>query len=124
MIVSGSADSVLRSWRVVESRAESGRLETTGSLVRVYSGHKGPIYTIDCGRYDNQVIILSGSADTSVIVWNLRSGSQLYTFQQSTDEVYAVDLSADGRFVAAGGRDGKARIWDLSNGELIAELLE
>jgi WD40 repeat protein len=70
------------------------------------------------------MIIVSGSADRSIIVWNLQSGNRLYDFNQPTDEVYAVDLSADGRFVAAGGRDGKARIWDLSEGKLIAELLE
>ena len=70
------------------------------------------------------MIIVSGSADTLVIVWDLRSGNQVQTFNQLTDEVYAVDLSPDGRFVAAGGRDGTAYIWDLSNGNLIAELLQ
>ena len=124
MIVSGSADTVLRSWRVTESVTESGKLQTQGALVRVYNGHQGAVYAIDCGMRDNQVIVVSGSADKSVIVWNLRSGARLYTFAQSTDEIYTVDLSADGRFVAAGGRDGIARIWDLSNGELVAALTE
>ena len=124
MIVSGSADTVLRSWRVTESVAESGRIQTQGALVRVYNGHQGAVYAIDCGMRNNLVIAVSGSADKSVIVWSLRSGGRLYTFTQSTDEIYAVDLSADGRFVAAGGRDGIARVWDLSNGELVSELTE
>ena len=124
MIVSGSADTVLRSWRVTESVAESGKLQTQGALVRVYNGHEGAVYAIDCGTRNNQVIVVSGSADKSVIVWNLRSGSRLNTFTQSTDEIYAVDLSGDGEYVAAGGRDGIARIWDLSNGELVAALTE
>ena len=124
MIVSGSADTVLRSWRVTESVAESGKLETQGALVRVYNGHQGAVYAIDCGARNNQVIVVSGSADKSVIVWDFRSGSRLYTFTQSTEEIYAVDLSEDGRFVAAGGRDGTARIWDLSDGELVAALTE
>ena len=124
MIVSGSADNAVRSWRIVESRGESGRIETRGSLNRVYNGHQGTVYAVDCGIWRNQMIIVSGSADTSVIVWDLRSGNQVQTFDQPTDEVYAVDLSPDGRFVAAGGRDGTAYIWDLSNGNLIAELLQ
>lgn len=124
MIVSGSGDTVLRSWRVTETVAESGNIQTQGALVRVYNGHQGAVYAVDCGTINNQAIIVSGSADKSVIVWDLRSGSRLYTFAQSTDEIYAVDLGADGRFVAAGGRDGIARIWDLSNGELVAALTE
>lgn len=124
MIVSGSADTVLRSWRVTESVAESGRIQTQGALVRVYNGHQGAVYAIDCGMRNNQVIVVSASADKSVIVWSLRSGGRLYTFTQSADEIYAVDLSADGNFVAAGGRDGIARVWDLSNGELVAALTE
>ncbi len=124
IIVSASADNVLRSWRVDESRAESGRIETDGSLVRVYNGHRAPVYAIDCGVRNNHVIVVSGSADKSVIVWNLRSGNQIYRFRQSTDEVYAVDLGPNGRFLTAGGRDGKIRLWDLVNGEPVAGCLE
>ena len=122
IVVSGSADNAIRSWRIIESRRESGEIRTEGALNRVYNGHQGPIYSVDCGTWNNQVIFVSGSADALVIVWNLRSGNQEYNFNQSTDEVYAVDLSPDGQFVAAGGRDGIARIWALSDGNLIAEL--
>jgi len=124
MLVSGSADNAVRSWRVVESAGSSGKIETSGALVRVYNGHRGTVYAIDCGRRGNQVMIVSGGADRSIIVWDLRSGNRLYTFNQPTDEVYALDLSANGQFVAAGGRDGVARIWDVANGRLVAELME
>jgi WD40 repeat protein len=126
MLVSGSADNAVRSWRVVESAGGSGKIETSGALVRVYNGHRGTVYAVDCGRRGSEagVIIVSGGADRSIIVWDLRSGNRLYTFNQPTDEVYALDLSANGQFVAAGGRDGVARIWDLASGRLIAELLE
>ena len=124
MIVSGSADTVLRSWRVTESVGEAGNLQTQGALVRVYNGHQGAVYAIDCGTRNNQVIVVSGSADKSVIVWDFRSGSRLNTFTDSAEEIYAVDLSADGAYVAAGGRDGVARVWDLSTGELVAALTE
>ncbi len=124
MIVSGSADNAVRSWRIAESRGELGRIETRGALVRVYNGHEQPVYAVDCGQQGNQVTIVSGSADRSVIVWDLRSGNRLVTFEQPTDEVYAVDLSPDSRFVAVGGRDGRARTWDLASREMIAELLE
>ncbi len=118
LIVSGSADNTIRSWRVTVG-GTSGPEAYTGALVREYNGHQGPVYSVDCGMWNNQEIIASSSADTSVIIWNLRSGNRRRTFDESTDAVYAVQLSPNGRFVAAGGRDGVVRIWHIGNSQLI-----
>ena len=123
LIVSGSADNTIRSWRVTVG-GTSGPEAYTGALVREYNGHQGPVYSVDCGMWNNQEIIASGSADTSVIIWNLRSGNRRRTFDESTDAVYAVQLSPNGRFVAAGGRDGVVRIWHIGNSQLIHEFKE
>lgn len=120
LIVSGAADSVIRSWRVTQN--EEG--ETRGALVRQYTAHEGAVYSVDCGVLNNQEIIASGGADTSVIIWNLRSGNLLSTFNEPTDAVYAVQLSPNGEFVAAGGRDGKVRLWNIRTRTLIHELFE
>lgn len=120
LIVSGSADSVIRSWRVTQN--EEG--ETRGALVRQYTAHEGAVYSVDCGVLNTQEIIASGGADTSVIIWNLRSGNPHSTFNEPTDAVYAVQLSPNGESVAAGGRDGKVRLWNLRTGTLIHELTE
>lgn len=123
LIVSGSADNTIRSWRVTVG-GTSGPEAYTGALVREYNGHQGPVYSVDCGMWNNQEIIASGSADTSVIIWNLRSGNRRRTFDEPTDAVYAVQLSPNGRFVAAGGRDGVVRIWHIGNSQLIHEFKE
>ena len=133
VIVSGSADNVVRTWRVTP--AEDGEdiavgrdsLEMTGALVREYNGHQGAVYSVDAAlvlprRANNQTaMIASGSADTSVIIWNLRSGNPYSTFDESTDAVYAVKFSPNGEFVAAGGRDGKVRLWNLRRRALTHE---
>lgn len=120
LIVSGAADSVIRSWRVTQN--EEG--ETRGALVRQYTAHEGAVYSVDCGVLNNQELIASGGADTSVIIWNLRSGNPLSTFNEPTDAVYAVQLSPNGEFVAAGGSDGKVRLWNIRTRTLIHELFE
>lgn len=120
LIVSGAADSVIRSWRVTQN--EEG--ETRGALVREYAAHEGAVYSVDCGVWNNQEIIASGGADTSVIIWNLRSGNPSSTFNEPTDAVYAVKLGPNGEFVAAGGRDGKIRLWNINTRTLIHELTE
>ena len=133
VIVSGSADNAVRTWRVTpagddeEIAVEQDALEMTGALVREYNGHQGAVYSVDAAlvlprRANNQTaMIASGSADTSVIIWNLRSGNRYRTYDESTDAVYAVKFSPNGEFVAAGGRDGKVRLWNLRRRTLTHE---
>ncbi len=133
VIVSGSADRTVRTWRVTpagndeEIAVGQQALEMTGALVRQYNGHQGAVYSVDAAlvvprRANNQTaMIASGSADTSVIIWNLRSGNRYSTFEESTDAVYAVKFSPNGERVAAGGRDGKVRLWNLRRRTLTHE---
>ena len=134
MIVSGSADNTVRTWRVTSAgggdQGAVGRnsLEMTGALVREYNGHQGAVYSVDSGFIplrsagNRMTLIASGSADTSVIIWSLRSGNRYETFDASTDAVYAVRFSPDGECVAAGGRDGKVRLYNLRKRTLTHEL--
>lgn len=117
LIVSGSADNSIRSWRVTQT--DNG--ETRGALVRQYSGHQGPVYSVDCGVWNNQEVIASGSADGSVIIWDISSGNRRRTFNETADAVYAVRISRGGNRVAAGSRDGKVRIWNIRNNRLTHE---
>ena len=136
VIVSGSADNTVRTWRVTPAgsgdRGAVGRnsLEMAGALVREYNGHQGTVYSVDSGfiplrsANNRMALIASGSADTSVIIWSLRSGNRYETFDASTDAVYAVRFSPDGEFVAAGGRDGKVRLYNLRKRTLTHEFTE
>lgn len=117
LIVSGSADTTVRSWRITQTN--NG--ETRGDPVRQFNQHEGPVYSVDCGMWNGIEIIASGSADTSVIIWNIRNGNRRRTFNDATDEVYTVHISPDGNHVAAGSRDGKVRIWNISNNSLSHE---
>ena len=134
VIVSGSADNTIRTWRVTPAEGDGEEiavgqdsLEMTGALVREYNGHQGAVYSVDAGRVlprrasNPAAMIASGSADNSVIIWNIRSGNRYRTFDESTDAVYAVKFSPDGEFVAAGGRDGKVRLWNLRKQTLTHE---
>lgn len=136
VIVSGSADNTVRTWRVTPAgggdQGAVGRnsLEMTGTLVREYNGHQGAVYSVDSELVplrsaNNRItMIASGSADTSVVIWGLRSGNRYETFDASTDAVYAVRFSPNGEFIAAGGRDGKVRLYNLRKRALTHELRE
>ncbi len=117
MIVSGSADNTVRSWRVTQDNDGN----TQGAAVRTFNGHQGAVYSVHSAVWNNQEVVASGSADTSVIIWDILSGNRIRTFNEATDAVYAVQISPDGTHVAAGSRDGKVRVWNIQDSTLTHE---
>ena len=124
VIISGSADQTIRTWRVTPT--DTGG-EMTGALVREYNGHQGTVYSVDAtfvrvGAGNNPLaLIASGSEDGTVILWRLRAGNRYATFEEPTDAIYAVQFSPNGEFVAAAGRDGKVRLWNVRRRTLTHE---
>lgn len=54
---------------------------------------------------------MSGSKDTTLKVWELRTGKLKEDLPGHKDEVYAVDWSPDGEKVGSGGKDRAVRVW-------------
>lgn len=54
---------------------------------------------------------MSSSKDTTLKIWNLRTGKLAMDLPGHKDEVYAVDWSPDGEKVGSGGKDKAVRIW-------------
>ncbi len=82
--------------------------------------HGAPIRALAFGAGGN--IIASGSDDSTVRVWDTRTGKQLSKLPDSENGVVAVAISADGKTLASGGADHKARLWDWRKGRLVHEL--
>ena len=62
---------------------------------------------------------LSGSADQTVRLWEVRSGRCLRVLEGHTAGVWSVAWSADGHLALSGAWNGVARVWSLS--ELLVE---
>lgn len=50
-------------------------------------------------------LLVSGSADSTLKVWDLEKKKLHMDLPGHADEVYAVDWSPDGQMVASGGKD-------------------
>ncbi|GAB1543318.1 hypothetical protein NUACC21_59920 [Scytonema sp. NUACC21] len=55
---------------------------------------------------DGQTLV-SGSDDTSVHIWDLKTGKWLYTFAGQAEAVLSVAISPDGQIIASGSVDRK-----------------
>jgi WD40 repeat protein len=56
--------------------------------------------------------LASGSLDTTVVIWDAKSGERLKTLKGHSDYVYSVSCSPDGKYFASGSRDKNVKIWE------------
>jgi len=59
---------------------------------------------------------LSGSADKTLILWDLATGQRLRTFTGHTGDVRSVAFSRDGSFALSGSADHSVILWDVGSG--------
>ena len=65
-------------------------------------------------------VLVTGSEDTKVKVWDLRTNKCIQTFREHTGIINSVQLSPDSRWVASGGDDGSLKIWDIASGKVLS----
>lgn len=56
-------------------------------------------------------LVVSGSKDSTLKVWNLKTKKLAEELPGHADEVYAVDWAPDGSRVASGGKDKTLKMW-------------
>ena len=119
-LVSALAAPVLAA--VASAAAESRA--STSSLARVISGHRGTVNSVAFAELDGRTVVVTGSSDGTVRVWDLATGTPLG--EPLTGHAYTVNAVAagelDGRTVAVSGdEDGTLRVWDLATSAPVGE---
>jgi WD40 repeat protein len=89
---------------------------TTGDEARRFTAHDGDIRDIEVSNG----VMVSGDETGAVIVWDFDDGEPSDPFGPVTDdeELGAVALSADGRYIATGTTDGDIKLWDTDGEEI------
>jgi len=73
------------------------------------SGHLGGV---SCLEFQEGVLV-SGSADKNLIVWNVKNGKKLYSLKGHTGGITCLRLHASTGTVVSGSMDKTLRLWDL-----------
>ncbi|MCH2048059.1 MAG: serine/threonine protein kinase [Trichodesmium sp. ALOHA_ZT_67] len=82
--------------------------------------HQAPIWSVVMSPDDE--IVASSSGDKRVKVWNLKTGSLIFSFPDHSDTIYSIDISSDGKKLVSGSADQTIKIEDLDTGDLINTL--
>lgn len=105
-VLSASADKTVRAWD-----AESGK------QVKKMSEHSGVVNSV-CPARKGPPLLVSGSDDGSVKLWDLRVRRAVQSYGEKRFAVTAVAFADAGDAVYAGGIDNVVRAWDLRTGEV------
>lgn len=84
-------------------------------------GHHNYIYSIAWSPKGN--ILVSGSYDEAVFLWDVRSARVLRSLPAHSDPVAGIDVVHDGTLVASCASDGLIRIWDTATGQCLRTLV-
>lgn len=106
-LVSVSDDKSVRVWDAI----------ITQKVVRILRGHTHYATSVDVNKKGN--LIVSGSSDENLKIWDLRHSKCLRTLAAHTDPVSAVCFSKDGTVIASASHDGLIRLWDTRAGHCL-----
>ncbi len=79
------------------------------------SGHTAAVRAIAWSP-DNKMI-LTGSDDDTARIWDITTGTALYTFRGHQGKVRTVTWSPNSEYVLIGGADNMAHIWNVRSGK-------
>jgi len=87
----------------------------TGSQTAVLSGHTE--YVISVAFSSDGTLLVSGSHDKTIKLWDVQTGGVVKTFHGHTNTVLSVSISVDNTTIASGSADNTICLWNIGTGE-------
>lgn len=126
LLITGSRDNTIHVWKLPiaeEDDVDTGEPfdgvdQNNPYFVRALRGHTASVRCI-AGRGN---IVVTGSYDMTVRVWDLTTGRCKLVLRSHTDRVYSTVLDMERNRCISGSMDSTVKIWDLEDGHCIATL--
>lgn len=137
-ICSGSDDKTVKVWDVNEVRAieqynqkksmpcsrschDCWTALAQGEALKTLQGHTNYIMCVNFNPQSN--LIVSGSFDETVRIWDVKTGRCIKTLPAHSDPVSACCFNRDGTLIASSSYDGLCRVWDTATGQCLKTLI-
>ncbi|WP_166831324.1 WD40 domain-containing protein [Thalassoroseus pseudoceratinae] len=118
-ILTAHADNLVRLWPAgAVPTGDDVKPEEANKPVREFKGHGKPVTSL--AWLPNATQFVSGSDDNTFRQWDLNNGRQIRSFNHGSP-VRDVAVRPDGKFFAAVGQNGQAKLYD-ANGKAIATM--
>ena len=133
-LASGGGDTVSL-WDVTTAERQQTFLKPIDpeAAVEALEGSEGDAPTEDPANATSLVyspdgaVLVSGSYDATIRLWDIGTGEQLGTLEGHTYAITSVAVSPDGSAIASGSYDGTVLLWEFpmiaDTGEVLAELI-
>jgi F-box and WD-40 domain protein CDC4 len=122
LIVTGSRDTTIRVWKLplVEKDTPWTPVNSNPNpyFKFLLNGHTSSVRALS-GQGN---ILVSGSYDTTVRVWNIELGTLLHVFTGHREKVYSVGYSHELKRAVSGSMDATVKIWCTVTGSLLHTL--
>jgi WD40 repeat protein len=109
--------------RTGAQRASGGKpteLPPGVKLLRSLEGHQGRIWS---AAFDPRgETLASGSRDSTVKLWETRSGKLVRTLEGHKKDIYSVAFDPKGATLASGSGDQTVKLWEARSGKLLCTL--
>lgn len=86
-----------------------------GSQMAIHSEHTKAVTSLTFSQ--DGTLLVSGSKDTTIKLWDMQTGGVIKTFNRHTNTVSSVSISADCATIASGSHDCTIRLWNVQTGE-------
>ncbi|MEQ9001917.1 MAG: WD40 repeat domain-containing serine/threonine-protein kinase [Coleofasciculus sp. B1-GNL1-01] len=93
---------------------------TNWQVMQTLDGHWGSVEAVAISP--DGLILASGSADTTAMLWQLPEGQEYHTLNGHLERVCAVAFTPDSQYLATGSYDQTIKLWQVENGQLILTL--
>ncbi|KAA1115928.1 WD domain protein [Puccinia graminis f. sp. tritici] len=124
-LVSGSDDHAIHVWapssQSLPSNPSSSSSSSTTRPIRKLLGHSHCVYCVKFNPIGT--LLISGSFDETVKVWDFLAGKLLRTLPGHSEVVSCLDFSRDGSVIVSGSFDGLIRMWDTTSGQCLKTMV-
>jgi WD40 repeat protein len=127
VVISGSPDKTVRIWDLdsgaLVNDPLTGRSSDVQSAGDPFVGHSSSVNSVAIGELDGRPVVVSGSSDTTVRVWDLATGAPVgepYAGHVGAVRSVAIGELEGQPLVVSGGDDG-VRVWDLATGAPVGD---